>query len=382
VIEIGYISSTDDAYYIDNGYLYDIIEPDLNDYADGLGVDYTFEFVMRSGGGNAETHLEMVEELHNEGIDLIIGAPWSSMAMAALDYINENNILMFSRSSTSPLVAIEDDNLFRMCPDDTQQGPAIAKVIESMGAQAVVVLQRNDTWGDGLYDTFSQAWEAGGGDVYGRVVYDTDASFYTSYLHNVENATALAVQEYGWGNVAILVIGWSECADILNQAQYFPTTYNVTWFGSDGTATYNIVDGAGEHAEHVWLFSTSAAIPDSAAYDSLNDRYIVATDTDMGYYAACTYDIGFIIADAVISTESTDPADVIPVIPAKALARENGITGWCKLNAAGDRYASDYTIWGYGDTGYGTDMHQYGYYDAGTETVTWDTEMLGFVPPG
>jgi len=219
---------------------------------------------------------------------------------------------------------------------------------------------------------------AGGGVVYGRVKYDTDASFYTSYLHEVENATALAVEEYGWGNVAVLAISWSECADILSQAQYFPTTYNVPWFGCDGTVTYSIVDGAAEHADQVHLYSTYPAIPDSADYDSLNDRYITSTGSDLAYYGACTYDIAFIIADAVISTESTDPADVIPVIPAKALAREDGITGWCKLNAAGDRYASDYEIWGYGDTGYGTDMHQYGYYDAGTDTVTWDTELLGF----
>ena len=63
-------------------------------------------------------------------------------------------------------------------------------------------------------------------------------------------------------------------------------------------------------------------------------------------------------------------ADVIKVIPDVA-SRYYGYSGWCLLNEAGDRYTSNYDIWGVGIVGGVPGFVKYGTYDSTTGTITW-----------
>ena len=65
--------------------------------------------------------------------------------------------------------------------------------------------------------------------------------------------------------------------------------------------------------------------------------------------------------------EATDVINVIPDIA----SRYYGYTGWCLLNEAGDRYKTDYDIWGYGLIDGMPDFVHYGYYDSETGQVHW-----------
>jgi ABC-type branched-subunit amino acid transport system substrate-binding protein len=151
-VRIGYISSNTVGLETSVPYLTEIIEPDLNEYADKLGYNTGFEFIILDAEGDAQTHLDQVMYLKSIGVNLFIGGLWSGQASGSLDYVNENDMLMWSSSSTGSWLAIENDNLYRMCPTDNVQGPAIAEAMGSYGVGAVVVIQRGDGWGYGLYD--------------------------------------------------------------------------------------------------------------------------------------------------------------------------------------------------------------------------------------
>jgi branched-chain amino acid transport system substrate-binding protein len=124
--------------------------PDYNEYVELLGYDIEFDYLVDDATGQAAVHLEKVQGFKSMDINVFIGGQWSSQASAALSYCNDNDMLMWSNSATSPLLAIADDNLYRMCPTDVVQAPAISAMIQSMGIEAVILIYRGDAWADGI----------------------------------------------------------------------------------------------------------------------------------------------------------------------------------------------------------------------------------------
>ncbi len=116
-----------------------------------LGMDTTIEFLIDDATGQAAVHLEKVQGYKSMDINVFIGGGWSSQAQAALSYCNDNDMLMWSSSSTSPLLAIADDNLLQ---DVSRliliQAPAIAEMLVSHGIEAIVLIYRGDAWADGI----------------------------------------------------------------------------------------------------------------------------------------------------------------------------------------------------------------------------------------
>jgi len=72
-----------------------VIEKDINDYVEDLGLDVTFEFVFKDALGIEANHLPKVEELADENITIFIGGSSSDLSNAWL-----SNSSMF----TTPIV--------------------------------------------------------------------------------------------------------------------------------------------------------------------------------------------------------------------------------------------------------------------------------------
>jgi len=377
-IRIGYISSSTTGLETALPFVKNIIEPDLNSFASQLGHNIRFEFVVRDAKGLAAKHLEIVQELHGIGINLIIGGNWSAQAAGSLKYCNENRILLFSHSSTSPLLAIPNDNFFRMCATDLVQAPAIAEMLWSFGIKAIVVIQRGDAWADGIYNVLKTEFEKRGGVILDRVRYATEVTEWSSYLQTAENKLSEAVATYGMDRLAIELISFQEGVNIVTQAMDYPTIYGVKWFGSDGTSmTQQFIDDAPTPSQKLSIYSTLAAPAASEKYDSLYDRYYALVSQPFGLYSACLYDAAWAIAKAILEAQSTDTRAVISILP-RICYDLWGASGWCRLNADGDRYSSNYDIWGYGGTPV-TNVH-YGFYNGVNGQVTWDIANLGFKP--
>ena len=275
-------------------------------------------------------------------------------------------MLMWSASSTSPLLAIPDDNLYRMCPTDLIQSPAIAAMLESRGIEHIIIMQRGDAWADGIYNFLVPDYEARGGEVLERIRYAGEATEFANYLQTAEDILAPAVAEYGADKCAMEIISFSESVTMVTQAEDFPAVYSVPWFGSDGTAlTQQHVDDAPEQSAHLGIFSTLAAPAESPKFKELTDRYFGLVAQPYGYYSACTYDIAWVLAETMLETQSTDALDLIP-LQATTCYNSFGASGWNQVNADGDRAVANYQIWAYNP-----EQYVAGLYDAVTGTVAW-----------
>ena len=286
---------------------------------------------------------------------------------------------MWSSSSTSPLLG-QKDNLFRMCPDDQIQAPAIARVIESMGVQYIVVLYRADAWADGIMNYFVPAFEAGGGVVLEKIRYQGESAEFSPYLEIAEGIMKDAVAEYGADKCGIEVIAFDEAVTLSTQVKDYPTLYSLPWFGSDGTCLIQqMIDDAPDAASQLKVYSTYAAPAETAKFKALSDRFRALISRDYGYYSACAYDIGWVITSTMLEAQSQDALDIMPQ---QAIACYNsfGASGWMQLNEFDDRVGGDYQIWGYGDIGSGVQNVVYGLYNYLEDVVYWNAEYLGFTP--
>jgi len=381
-VQIGYISSTTVGLETATPLVEDIMAVDYNEYTELLGYDIEFEYLIDDATGQAAVHLEKVQGFKSMDVNLFIGGLWSSQAQAALSYCNDNDMLMWSTSSTSPLLAIADDNLYRMCPTDLVQAPAISAMIHSMGIEAVVLIYRGDAWADGIVNYFEPEYTENGGVILEKIRYAGESTEFSNYLQTAENIVSDAVAEYGEGKVGVELIAFAEFVTMISQAQDYETLYSLPWFGSDGTVlSQQAIDDAPTQAEHLKIYSTYAAPAESELFNALYDRFYDLVSQPFGYYSACAYDVGWILTKTVTESQSTDALDIIPLQRPTAYTQW-GASGWNRLNDDGDRYASNYQIWGYGDIGEGLQNVVYGLYDSTADVVTWDTEALGFTPSG
>lgn len=390
-VKIGNIVSEDVNLERETLFIKEIIISDLNAYATLLGYDVSFDILVENVQSHGTTHLDKIKELKAKGVNLVIGGRSDSQARAALSYVNENDMLLFSPSSTDPALAFEGDNLFRMFPGDLAQAPAIAEMVWAWGLEAIVVIQRADSWADGIYDLFTPLFEEKGGIILKRIRYETESVNFSEYLAEADEAIAEAIEYYGREHVGVELLSLTEAAAIVTEAEKFQALWSVQWMGSDGTAnSYQLLRDAPQQLEHVNIMNTYAAPGYSDKFSDLAERYLEATGHTLGFYDACTYDIAWAIAKAVLECQSTDALDVIPLLPA-ICDNQWGASGWTRITPAGDRASTNYDIWGYGLVGDGEyDFIRYGIYDKETKSVLWlsngystlGIEVPGVKPPG
>ncbi|TFH14916.1 ABC transporter substrate-binding protein [Candidatus Bathyarchaeota archaeon] len=379
-IQLGYISSTTVGLETAVPLVDEICTPDYNAYLAKLGMDTTMEYLIDDATSQAAVHLEKVQGYKSMDINVFIGGGWSSQAQAALSYCNDNDMLMWSSSSTSPLLAIADDNLLRMCPTDLIQAPAIAEMLWSHGIKAIILIYRGDAWADGIYNYLEPAYTAKGGVILEKIRYAGEATEFSNYLQTAEGIAVTAVAEYGAEHVGVEIISFAEFVVMMTQAQDYPTLYNCVWFGSDGTTlSQQAADDAPTQVSHLRVYSTYAAPAESAKFNDLYDRYYALVSQPFGYYSACTYDIGWVLTESIMNSQSLDATVLIP-IQADTAFNNFGASGWNRLDDAGDRFGSNYQIWSYKYDGDVVISYVAGLFDGITGQVTWYTDAIGYVP--
>ena len=359
----------------------DIIAADINDYFGKMNYDVDVKFLQDTADGQAAIHLEKVQSFKAMDVTVFIGGGWSSQAQAALSYVNDNDMLMISSSSTSPLLAIENDRLFRTCPTDFVQAPAISNMWKSWGAEAILIVQRGDSWADGIYNVLIPELEAQGIEVIERVRYAAEVTEFSSYLATMDDLLGDAIAEYGVERVGVQTMYFDEGVVMLSQTGDYPNTRAVVWMGteSSGRSQRMIDDGAGMQVA-VGGFSSLMTPAKSWKWLALDEAYYDLVAQPASFYTATDYDAAFALSLSVIEAGSIDANDVAPLWP-DVPRNYFGTSGWVDLDENGDRKPGVFDIWGFTEDGFTS----YGQYNGIEVSVSWDDVVLaanGFSRPG
>ena len=251
---------------------------DLADYGNNMinGFNLAIEHLNEAGGvfgrpvsavradtgGDPDTALEEARRLIEvEGVNVIVGPVSSAEASAIYRLAADARVPVIAPSSTSPqLCLIEDDDfLFRTTLNDSAQGPMLAAIAEARGYDNIGLVYRDDSWGQGLFGTFRDAWE---GEMQAQPIRPHQPSYLAEILRTARNG-AQALVLIGFRPEAELILQESAEEGVYENYVFSETTRNEAFFETIGPGVL-----AGSYG------ASSSGNPEAGARAAWDEQYI------------------------------------------------------------------------------------------------------------
>ncbi len=321
---------------------------DINDYLTSIKCKKRIKLVVLDTKADPDVALSKLQELAKDGIKFVIGPMTSGEVEKCKSYADKNGIILVSQSSTAPTLAIPNDNVFRLVPDDEQQAEVIAKLMWKDEIKFIVPIWRNDLWGNNLATATEKQFKKLGGQIGTDVKYDTKSTTFSAQLKNLNSQVESAIKRYGADAVGVYLISLNEVTTMFKEAKKYSALSKVKWYGSDGTALVDVIVQDSEVAE----FAKQVRFV-SPLYcgDITEERFRVGkrVEAKIGRkpdsYAYTAYDALWIITTSIMFVGETGDLKTFKKAIEKTANTYYGVTGWTALNEAGDRDNGNYSFW-------------------------------------
>jgi ABC-type branched-subunit amino acid transport system substrate-binding protein len=257
-----------------------------------------------------QASVSAARKMSDEGATCIAGE-WASADTipVARSVAIPDGILEISPASTSDEITPLDDNglINRTAPPDSFQGPTLSDAIEkdlgSAKGKTVNIGARNDSYGTGLADTFSAAWEDAGGTIGEKVIYDPKAASYDSEAQQITS-----------GNPdAIVIVDFPETfvkvgPALARTGNWDPT---IAW-GTDGLASSDLPKEVGVDVVEGFR-GTAPGTPDKDPVTKAFDELYTSSapkNVDRQTFDAQNFDAVMLCYLSAVAAGSTDGQDM------------------------------------------------------------------------
>lgn len=234
-----------------------------------------------------------------EGVSAIIGALSSGNTIPVAESITkENQIPQVSSASTSPVITTlaDDDFLFRTVPSDAFQGIALAEVSREKGLEQIAIIYINNDYGQGLADSFQEAFEAKGGTITDSIPYEEGQASYRGELQQLASTDA----------EALLLIGYPENGiTILKQS--LEEGFFERFVFTDGMQAPEVIEAIGPNFLEGAFGTVAQSASESEAYTLFRNAYEEKYgEIPPKPYIDTSYDALMIVALALEAAGSTE----------------------------------------------------------------------------
>ena len=313
-----------------------IAEKDINKLFSDLGRDFRVSVVVEDTNTNSDSTLNALKELQAQGIRIIVGPDESQSLADVREYANRNGIILISGASTAPALAIGNDTVFRLAPDDEILAHLLAFMMQNDGIKVLVPIARRDLWADGMLNSTKSEFERGDGIMLEAVRYDPLTTNFSSDLNLLRSQVRRAVKGNGASYVAVYVSAFDEIVTILSQASGDPVLSSVRWYGNDlSAAAIGQNRTAAEFAYSTYFLSPVIGGIGGPKYEQIKKAVFNETGREASPFAANDYDALWLITYAYLLAGSDDAEAFKLAFPVVA-GRYRGEFGWMRLNDAGD----------------------------------------------
>ena len=326
-----------------------VFEPASGDNGAGgkqeiLGMQYANQEqpTVEIGGETYEVQLEYADNassndkaptaaqtLISNGVSLVLGSYGSGVSIAAGDTFLNAKMPAIGVTCTNPQVTAGCDVYFRICFLDPFQGTVLANYAKKdLGAtKAYCLAKQGDDYSGGLCNYFIEAF---GKDNCVYEQFPEGTSDYSTYITNAQNqgcdvffspvSTEAAAQIIAKADTQALGMPilagdpWDSNV-ILQAAKGTNVKIDVTTFYQEGA------DAEFDAGIKSWINSDATALANNGGNDEL------AAVTVMGF------DAYYVALEALKAAGSTDPADVLEVLPSVTYT---GVTGAIAFDDIGD----------------------------------------------
>ncbi|MCH6586530.1 MAG: ABC transporter substrate-binding protein [Thaumarchaeota archaeon] len=328
---------------------------EFNKYLEEIGAPWTLKMTSEDSATSPVIALEKLTSLNAKGIKMIVGPETSSNIRNMKGYSDSNNMLLVSCCSSAPSLAIPNDSVYRLVPDDSNQGTALSKLIQHEGIEVLVPVWREDTWGVGLSNATTSSFVQRGGIIDEGIPYNPESLEFSASTSLLAEKVQGYVDEYGKDKVGVLFLGFAEILSFMQSASQHEILDDVRWFGPGAnTKEHKLIDDPiglefSTNVQFTTVQFAASKITDTGAvnpiYEKVQDHLTESLGTAPNSFVLSSYDAVWIIGLSILETQSTDVTKIKAVISDIA-ENYSGAIGPTILNEAGDLAQANYEVWG------------------------------------
>ena len=284
---------------------------------------YQIEYKFEDDECDAEKSVNAYNVLKDWGMQMLVGSTTSGCSVAVSAETANDNMFQLTPSGSSTNCTA-NDNVFRVCFSDPDQGKASANFIanNNLATKIAVIYDSSSEYSSGIYASFAQ--QAAENNL------EVTASAFTS-----DNKTDFSVQlqsaKENGAELVFLPIYYQEASAILSQADTMG--FDPLWFGCDGLD--GILTGVENWdttlAEGVMLLTPFAADAKDDMTQNFVRKYVDAYKETPNQFAADAYDAVYAIKAAAEAANLTPSMSISDMCEAMKTAMTtisiDGLTG-------------------------------------------------------
>ena len=252
-----------------------------------------------------------------DGVSAIVGGWSSGVTTAIAESVSiPSGVLQVANGATSPLISVlpsdeQADLVFRTTSPDTLQGIVAAQlvngeIIDDYKFKTAATIYINNPYGQGLSNSFTQSFEARGGEVLAQVPHPEEVQpTYRSQLSTAleQDPDLLMVVSYP-GHTAVILKETRDFFDMDN------------WQFTDGNKSTAVLKAVGAETLAGKYGTSPGQDPASPGYENFSKAYKAMFDHQrIPPFTASAYDaaiaIGLATAEAIASGEEQLTGDVL-----------------------------------------------------------------------
>lgn len=252
----------------------------------GTQIEYNFQ----DDESDAEKAVNAYNTLKDWGMQMLVGTVTSTPCIAVAAKSAEDNMFQITPSGSAP-ECIANDNAFRVCFADPDQGTKSAQYIGEHGiaSKVAVIYDNSDTYSTGIYEAF--AAEAANQNIEIVAAGSFTADNKTDFSVQLQQAQSAGAE------LVFLPIYYTEASLILTQADKMG--YAPKFFGGDGLDGILGVENFDKAlAEGVMLLTPFAATAEDDLTKNFVSKYQEAYGEIPNQFAADAYDAVYAIKAA------------------------------------------------------------------------------------
>ena len=299
--------------------------------ADGGINGYQVEFRFEDDEHDAEKSVNAYNTLKDWGMQMLMGTVTSAPCVAVADKTMADNMFQITPSG-SAVECVANDNVFRVCFADPDQGTASAKYIgeHKLATKVAIIYDSSTEYSSGLREAFVNEAANQGIEIVADEAFTADT--------NTDFSVQLDKAKDAGAELVFLPIYYQEASIILKQAS--DKEFAPIFFGCDGMDGILSVENFDKSlAEGLMLLTPFSTTEETSK--AFTDAYVAAYGIEPNQFAADSYDAVYAVKAAIEQSGVTPDMSVSDICEGLKTAmteiKIDGLTGsdmtW---NAAGE----------------------------------------------
>ena len=295
------------------------------------GVDgMMFELKAEDDENDPEKTINAYNTLKDWGMQMLVGATTSKPCIAVSAETANDNMFQLTPSG-SAVECVANDNVFRVCFADPDQGTASAKYIgeNKLATKVAIIYDSSTEYSSGVRESFVKEAPNEGIEIVADEAFTADT--------NTDFSVQLDKAKEAGAELVFLPIYYQEASVILKQAS--DKGFDPIFFGCDGMDGILSVENFDTSLAEGLMLLTPFSVTEESSKKFTED-YVAAYGVEPNQFAADTYDVLYamqLAADDAKITPDMENADISAAMSASMANIElDGLTGKAKWTEDGE----------------------------------------------